>query len=64
MWDYDTVNPDDFLGRVVIPLRDIATNTSAKDMWYPLTCRGTKEGVSGSVCLRMELKISGGKVSK
>ena len=62
-WDKDSVNPDDFLGRVMISLREIPTDPeSPKDVWYDLTRRTPKDSVTGQLCARVELEVDGGKV--
>jgi len=53
MWDYDRFTPDDFLGRVVIPLYSLK-NKHTPAQWYQLQQRTTKDIISGSV----ELEIS------
>ncbi len=63
VWDKDTVNADDFLGRVLIPFRDIPTDThSAKDTRYDLTKRSPKDSVRGQLCVRVELEVDSGVV--
>ena len=61
MWDRDTINPDDFLGQVMIPLREVSW-TDSKEEWYPLTRRNTKDKVSGSIRLEVQLKVDKSKV--
>ena len=56
------VNPDDFLGRVMIPLREIPPDTSVGETWYPLTNRSAKDNVSGSLCVRIYLRVDSDKV--
>ena len=58
IWDYDKVNPDDFLGRVVIPLCDIPLEDD-KESTYPITRKGVKDIVRGT--LRVKLHLSLGK---
>ena len=58
----DDPKNNDFLGRVVLPLRALSPD-SLKEMWYPLTRKNTKEGVLGSLCVKVHLKIEEGKVS-
>ncbi len=60
VWDHDTMNQDDFLGQVMIPLREVAT-MGPREEWYPLTRRNTKEKVSGSILLEMYLKVDKNK---
>ncbi len=63
VWDKDTVNPDDFLGRVLIPLREISIDThSTKDTSYDLTRRTAKDSVRGQLCVRVELEVDTGVV--
>ena len=61
LWDHDTMNPDDFLGQVMFPLRDVPTLAPLEE-WYPLTRRSPKEKVSGSILLEMQLKVEKNKV--
>lgn len=61
VWDHDSMNPDDFLGMVMIPLRDVPT-VSPQEEWYPLTRRNAKEKVYGSILLELLLKVDKNKV--
>lgn len=61
VWDHDSMNPDDFLGMVMIPLRDVPT-LAPQEEWYPLTRRTTKEKVSGSILLELHLRVDKNKV--
>ena len=56
VWDYDNVNPDDFLGRVMLPLREIPPG-SPLDEWYPLTRKSAKDGVRGSLRVKVEYDV-------
>ena len=57
VWDHDTTNPDDFLGRVMIPLGEIPSDRH-NELWYPLMKRNTKDGkISGSLKLSTQLLI-------
>lgn len=63
VWDKDTANPDDFLGRVVIPFREISTDPkSSKDTFYDLTRRSPKDNVRGQLHVRVELELDIGVV--
>ena len=65
VWDKDLGNPDDFLGRVLIPFREIPTDShSPKNVWYDLTRRSTKDTVRGQLCVRVELEVDSGMVSE
>lgn len=61
LWDHDTMNQDDFLGQVMLPLREV-TIFSPHEEWYPLTRRSSKEKISGSVLLETQLKVDKSKV--
>ena len=57
VWDHDSTNPDDFLGRVMIPLGEIPSN-QPNETWYPLMKRNTKDGkISGSLKLSIQLLV-------
>lgn len=58
VWDKDVGNPDDFLGRVLIPFREVSTDSQTpKDTWYDLTRRSSKDSVRGQLCVRVELEV-------
>ena len=62
VWDHDSTNPDDFLGRVMLPLGEVPSD-SAKEFWYPLMKRNTKDGaLTGSLKLKTQLLVDGSKV--
>ena len=57
VWDHDSTNPDDFLGRVMIPLGEIPSDKTNK-AWYPLMKRNTKDGkISGTLKLSTQLLV-------
>ena len=60
--DYDKVNQDDYLGRLVVPLSDITPDNS-KEAWLPLTRKMAKETVSGSIGVKLGLHLEGDTVS-
>lgn len=62
VWDYDKVNQDDYLGRLVIPLCDITPGTLGK-MWYPITRKGVKDTVSGQIEVKLDLHLENEMVS-
>ena len=62
VWDHDNTNPDDFLGRVMIPLGEIPSDAPG-ECWYPLMKRNVKDGqISGSLKLRTHLVVDESKV--
>jgi hypothetical protein len=63
VWDHDNLNQDDFLGQVMLPLRDIPVFNPHEE-WYPLTRRSAKEKVSGSILLEVQLKMDRNKVGQ
>ena len=63
VWDHDSTNPDDFLGRVMLPLGEIPSS-KAKEFWYPLKKRSTKDGsLTGSLKLKTQLLVDKSKVT-
>lgn len=56
VWDYDKVNPDDFLGRIVFPLCDIPA-TNNKEFTLPLKRKGVKDVVDGSIKIKLSLLL-------
>jgi hypothetical protein len=59
VWDKDRLSKDDFMGRVIIPLKDIA-EVGNHEHWYPLEQREKKnEEVSGDILLRFETRLMG-----
>jgi len=64
VFDKDMVNADDFLGRVMVPLRSLSAGTeSVKESWHDLRRRAPKDNVRGQICLRLELDVEYGIVS-
>ena len=63
VWDHDTLNQNDFLGQVMLPLREVSTTTPHEE-WYPLTRRNPKDRVSGSILLEVLLKVDKNKVDE
>ena len=53
VWDYDTLNRDDFMGRIQIPLSLLSEETSAR--WYPLGRGSAKDNVHGEIFLELTL---------
>ena len=62
IWDYDKVNQDDFLGRVVVPLCDIPSDND-KDITYPITRKGVKDVVRGTIKVKLHLCLDKENVS-
>ena len=59
VWDHDSTNPDDFLGRVMIALGEIPSD-QPNEAWYALMKRNTKDGkISGSLKLSTQLLVDG-----
>ena len=56
MWDYDTLNRDDFMGRVQIPLSLLSEETTAG--WFPLGRASAKDNVRGEIFFEFTLKTS------
>lgn len=56
LWDYDTLNRDDFMGRIQIPLAFLTEDTTA--CWYPLGRSSAKDNICGEVFLELTLKAS------
>ncbi|KAJ7373757.1 hypothetical protein OS493_011366 [Desmophyllum pertusum] len=56
VWDYDTLNRDDFMGRIQIPLSILSEETTA--CWYPLGRGSAKDNVHGDIYLELTLKAS------
>ena len=56
MWDHDTVNQDDFMGQVMIPLREIPLTAPMRD-WFQLMRRSVKDKVEGAVLLEIQLTV-------
>ncbi|XP_020624382.1 uncharacterized protein LOC110061862 [Orbicella faveolata] len=56
VWDYDTLNRDDFMGRVQIPLSLLSEETTAR--WYPLGRGSAKDNVHGEIFLELTLTAS------
>ena len=55
IWDHDTGNPDDFLGRVLIPLSSLSL--TSQQQWYTLERQNQREAVSGRIELNPVLEI-------
>ena len=62
IWDHDKVNQDDYLGRLVIPLCDIVLGSSG-EATYPITRKGVKETVSGTIVVKLSLHLEQETVS-
>ena len=56
MWDHDTVNQDDFMGQVMIPLREIPLTAPMRD-WFQLMRRSVKDKVEGAILLEIQLMV-------
>ena len=56
VWDYDTLNRDDFMGRLQIPLSLLSEETTA--CWYPLGRGSAKGNVHGEIFLELTLTAS------
>lgn len=56
VWDYDTLNRDDFMGRVQIPLSLLSEETTAG--WFPLGRASAKDNVRGEIFFEFTLKTS------
>ena len=56
VWDYDTLNRDDFMGRIQIPVSILTENTTA--CWFPLGKSLAKDNVSGELFLEVALRAS------
>ena len=62
VWDHNTIIPDDFLGRVMLPLGEIPTD-KANELWYPLMKRNIKDrNISGSLKLKTRMLVGENKV--
>ena len=57
MWDHDTMNQDDFMGQVMIPLRDVPQAVNPKEEWHCLRKRTAKDKVNGSLLLEVSLSM-------
>ena len=55
VWDHDTGNPDDFLGRVLIPLSSLSL--TSQQQWYTLERQSQRESVSGRIELKIILEV-------
>ena len=56
VWDHDTVNQDDFMGQIMIPLREIPLATPKKE-WFQLMKRSVKDKVDGAILLEVLLVL-------
>ena len=56
VWDYDTLNRDDFMGRIQIPLSILTESTTA--YWFPLGKRLAKDNACGELFLEVTLRAS------
>lgn len=56
VWDYDTLNRDDFMGRIQIPVSILTENTTAS--WFPLGKSLAKDNVCGELFLEVALRAS------
>jgi hypothetical protein len=57
VWDEKTLGSDAFIGRVLIPLADIAGSQEPTQAWYKLQKRNEKDvNVKGEVLLQMHYK--------
>ena len=62
IWDHDKVNQDDYLGRLVVPLCDIIPGNTGETS-YHITRKGVKDTVSGSIVVKLNLRLEGDTVS-
>ena len=62
IWDYDKVNQDDFLGRIVVPLCNIPPGKN-EEVTYPITRKGNKDVVHGTLKVKLTLHLHGETVS-
>ncbi|XP_031571649.1 uncharacterized protein LOC116305818 [Actinia tenebrosa] len=53
IWDKDTLNRDDFMGRVMVPISTL--NEQPTSGWYPLGRAAPKDNVSGEIFLKIQL---------
>lgn len=56
VWDYDTLNRDDFMGRIQIPISILTEDTTA--YWFPLGKILAKDNIRGEIFLEVTLKAS------
>ena len=56
VWDYDTLNPDGFMGRVVVPVTLLSEDKT--EGWFPLGRVVAKDNIHGEIYLEMTLKAS------
>lgn len=54
VWDKDTLNRDDYMGRVIIPVSSIEVGTSCK--WYPVGRTPSSPAATGRIELSITLK--------
>lgn len=56
VWDHDTLNRDDFMGKIQIPVSLLSEETTA--CWFPLGRGSAKENIRGDIFLELTLKAS------
>ena len=54
VWDKDTLNRDDFMGLIMVPVSKLCEQTLCG--WYPLGRMSSRDTVSGEIYLEITLK--------